>query len=137
MNTGPVSTTIGGEIAKAVKNFAQAKRIEYYDERYYNLPLWVIRQTVGGDFFREVQIAVYICQDVEQLYFVPHAYAFDEGGMQTTSPNTIMPGIVKVRLNGLVNAGQKLPQILDAFLERVWLNTLKLTRNDLSFQLPT
>lgn len=136
MNTGPIRITIEREIAEAVKNFARAKGVEY-ELRYHNLPLWIVRQkVVSGGFFREVQIAAYACRNMEQLYFVPHVYAFDESGMKTASPNTTMPGIVKVRLNGLVNMGQELPQVLNAFLERAWLNVLKLTKNDLNLHLP-
>jgi hypothetical protein len=84
---GPLEILVLGPIiAQAVQAFAQERDLRY-ELWYQNAPVWLAWQEVRPDnYVREVQAAAFRTRDGEALFFIPHAYQFDDEKLRTTPP---------------------------------------------------
>jgi hypothetical protein len=69
-----------------VEAFAQERDLRYELE-YQNAPVWLVWQEVRPDNdVRVVQVAAFRMRDGEALFFIPHAYRFEDEKLRTTPP---------------------------------------------------
>ena len=85
---GPLEVVVLGPlVAQAVKAFAQERDLRY-ELWYQNAPVWLVWQEIKADnYIREVQVSAFRTSDGEALFFIPHAYQFEDQKLRTT-PST-------------------------------------------------
>lgn len=88
---GPIEFPILGQsISTAVKLFAEKFGCEY-ENWYHDEPVWFVRRRLDNSFHQQVQIAAFLTDEGEYLYFTPLAYLGSPqgGGIKITPCDTV------------------------------------------------
>jgi hypothetical protein len=82
---GPLDIpVVGAHISAAVRRFASNKQRCEFELWYHDEPVWFVRDAGERGFYRQVQIAAFLTEQGEHLFFTPFAYAADGAGLKIT-----------------------------------------------------
>lgn len=81
---GPIEfPVIGVYISASVKQFATKNDCES-EAYYHDEPVWFVLRQASPGFFQQVQIAAFLTEEGEHLYFTPFAYVASKDGVKIT-----------------------------------------------------
>ena len=80
---GPIDIpVVGAHISTAIRRFASNKQRCQVEVWYHDEPVWFVREECEKGFYRQVQIAAFLTEQGEHLFFTPFAYAVDGVGLK-------------------------------------------------------
>lgn len=130
--TGPleVSQSVGKGISRAVESFAHDKKLDpeiwYHDE-----PIWRVRDR-QNDLYHEVQIAAFSSEQDECLFFIPQAYAVDNGTVRAAKQERVKGLITFLPLRELEASDEgTIAKEVGKMLPGAWSNAESISESDL------
>jgi hypothetical protein len=99
--TGPlqIPQQMGNGISQAVEDFARQKQLDK-ELWYHNESVWLIRSK-NNMLYREVQIAAFLSDRDERLFFIPQAYRIESGTVEATKQKVVKGLITSLPLSKL------------------------------------
>jgi hypothetical protein len=131
-SAGPlaVSQRVGDCISRAVEDFARDKKLDselwYHDE-----PIWLVRSK-RSDPYREVQIAAFLWERDECLFFIPHAYRFKNGLVRAAKQKVVEGLRSRIPLKQLEGRDEeKIKKEVENMLPDAWSKAESIDESDL------
>ena len=129
---GPLDIIVlGPSIAKAVEAFAQEHDLQY-ELWHHNAPIWLVWQDVKADnYIREVQVAAFRTKDSEALFFIPHAYQYEDEKLfaTPTAPANVVQRSLQAFYENL--DVETIRQEIQKLLAQAWSGAEALRKSDL------